>query len=157
MKNKILITCAKISIALFLGCVCLCVYLWIFNPDLWFFNTSPSSGEPPMHYRHLPLGYDIKLSVSNVEDRKWVIFFNGPYPNYTTTLGPTDTVTGGWDRGYGIYYLVIHDSASKWTWWTLMISLWYPIILFGISPAIFVAKKLRGEKSASTKKTTIEK
>jgi len=38
-----------------------------------------------------------------------------------------------------------------------MINLWHPIILFGILPATFVIKILRGRKPASTKKTAIEK
>jgi hypothetical protein len=154
MKNKIWIICAKISTAFFLGCICLYLFLLIFNPDPSVFNPSAAKGEFPMHYRHLPLGFDAKISISNAEDQKWLVFFNGPYPNDTTTLGPTDTLKGGWDRGYGIYYLVIYDSASRWTWWTLMISLWYPIILFGILPAIFVIKKLRSRESAS--KTTAQ-
>jgi hypothetical protein len=145
MKNKMLRICAKISTALFLGFVGLGLYMRIFNPD-------PSGW---MQWRHIPLGYDIKISISNVEDQKWLIFFNGPYPNDTTMLGPTDTITGY--EGYGIYYHVIHNSTTKSPWLTLMISLWYPIILFGILPAIFVVKKLRGRKSASTQETVIEK
>ncbi|HEY1718421.1 MAG TPA: hypothetical protein VGH42_09045 [Verrucomicrobiae bacterium] len=125
-------------------------YLWIFNPD-------PASGEPSMHWRHISLGHDINLAASNSEGGESLYFFNGPMPNGTTMLGPTDTVTGGWDRGYGIYFLSIYDAASKWTWWTLIISLWYPIIIFGILPAIFAVKKMRNRKSASTKKPTVEK
>ena len=55
--------------------------------------------------------------------------------------------------GYGIFFWDMNHTINKeQNWWTLMISLWYPIILFGILPAIFVVKKLRGRKSASTKK-----
>lgn len=54
--------------------------------------------------------------------------------------------------GYGIYFRdTNHTVDRKHNWWTLMISLWYPIILFGILPAIFLVKKLRGRKSASTR------
>jgi hypothetical protein len=60
--------------------------------------------------------------------------------------------------GHGIYFWEMkHTVEKKWSWWTLMISLWYPIILFGILPAIFLVKKLRGRKSASATKTAIEK
>ncbi len=76
-------------------------------------------------------------------------------PNDRTTVGLSDDMMG-W-IGYGIYYRVISDATSKVTWWTLMISIWYPIILFGILPAIFAVKKLRARKSASTTKTTIVK
>jgi hypothetical protein len=53
-------------------------------------------------------------------------------------------------EGWGIYFKLINNPAMKINWWTLMISLWYPIILFGILPAIFVVKKLR-KKFASQK------
>lgn len=132
MKNKLFRICAYVSIAFFAVLIGIYICAWIFDPN---------SGEPPMHWRHISLGHDINLGASNVEDREWLVFYNGPYPNDTTMLGPTDTITGY--EGYGIYYHVIHKSATKVTWWTLMISLWYPIILFGILPAIFAVKKLR--------------
>ena len=53
--------------------------------------------------------------------------------------------------GYGIYFSDTSHTVDKGhNWWTLMISLWYPIILFGILPAIFAIKKLR-KKFASQK------
>jgi len=60
--------------------------------------------------------------------------------------------------GYGILFFDLSHSIDKdKNWCTFMISLWYPIILFGILLAIFVVKKLRGRKQASTKKTSVEK
>ena len=57
--------------------------------------------------------------------------------------------------GYGIYFSDIDHTVNKeQNWWTFFINLWYPIIIFGILPAIFVVKKLRNRKSTSTKKTT---
>lgn len=53
-------------------------------------------------------------------------------------------------EGNGIYYThMFHIVDKKWDWWTLMISLWYPIIIFSILPAIFVVTKLRCKKLAS--------
>jgi hypothetical protein len=55
--------------------------------------------------------------------------------------------------GYGIhYYVIAHTIERDKTWWTLMISLWYPIVFFGILPSVFLAKKLRGRKLALTPK-----
>jgi len=59
---------------------------------------------------------------------------------------------------YGIYFSDIDHTINKeQNWWTFFINLWYPIIIFGILPAIFVIKKLRNRKSASTKEATVEK
>ena len=127
MKNKLFRNCARVSTVLFIVFIGLYIYAWIFDQS----------------FLHIPLG-KASIAVHKYESGQ-VIFFNGPYPNATTTLGPTDTETF-WE-GYGIYHRVINDSASKVTWWTLMISLWYPLILFGILPAIFVVKKLRGRQS----------
>jgi hypothetical protein len=55
------------------------------------------------------------------------------------------------------YFCIIKNIHRPDSWWTLEISLWYPIILSGILPAIFVVKKLHNRKSASTKETTIGK
>ncbi len=53
-------------------------------------------------------------------------------------------------KGYGVYYRDTSHTVDKvHNWWTLAISLWYFIILFGILPTIFVIKKLRDRKSAS--------
>lgn len=127
MKNKLFRNCAYVSTAFFVVFIGLYTYVWIFNSPFF----------------HIPLS-KASMTVDKYEGGQ-VIFFNGPYPNATTMLGPTDTITGY--EGCGIYYHVIHDSASNVTWWTLMISLWYPIILFGILPAIFVVKKLRAKTS----------
>jgi len=55
--------------------------------------------------------------------------------------------------GYGIYFRdTSHAIDKEHNWWTLMISLWYPIILFGILPAIFVIKKLHNRKSSASQK-----
>jgi hypothetical protein len=148
MKNKILMICTKISIALFFGFMSLFVYLWIFNPN-------PISGEPPMHWHHISLGQDVNLSASGVESHESLLFFNGPMPNDTTMFG--SNVKETFYEGWGIYFKLINNTAMKITWWTLMISLWYPIIIFAILPTIFMIKKLRNRKSVLTQKATVEK
>ena len=141
--------CTCISAVLLLGFTSLSFYLWFFNPN-------PGRGEPPMHWRHISLGHDINCAASNAENLASLFFFNGPCPNDTTMLGLTDTITGF--EGCGIYYhVVINYSASKAMWWTLIISLWYPIIIFSILPAIFVIERLCGRKPASTKEASVEK
>ena len=46
----------------------------------------------------------------------------------------------------GLYFRLIKHTDTNETWWTLMVSLWYPIIIFGILPAVYVVQKLRGTK-----------
>jgi hypothetical protein len=59
---------------------------------------------------------------------------------------------------WGIYFCDINHTVNKERgWWTFLINLWYPIILFGILPTIFVVKKLRNWKSTSFQKPTGEK
>jgi len=60
--------------------------------------------------------------------------------------------------GYGIYFSNIDHTVNKeQNWWTFFINLWYPIIIFGILPSIFVIKKLRNRKPASTQEATGKK
>ena len=42
--------------------------------------------------------------------------------------------------------LLGRDLADRAQWWTLTINLWYPIIIFGIVPVIYAAKKLHTAK-----------
>jgi hypothetical protein len=49
--------------------------------------------------------------------------------------------------GYGIIFSKISHTVDKFhNWWTFMISLWYPVIIFSILPAVWVVQKLRGTK-----------
>ena len=48
----------------------------------------------------------------------------------------------------GIYFDHIKHTVEKdQNWWTLMISFWYPIIIFSILPIVFVARKLYAAKA----------
>jgi len=47
---------------------------------------------------------------------------------------------------WGLYFRLIKHTDTNETWWTLMVSLWYPIIIFGILPAVYLVQKLRGTK-----------
>ena len=49
--------------------------------------------------------------------------------------------------GYGIFFSKISHTVDKFhNWWTFMISLWYPVIIFSILPAVWLVQKLRGTK-----------
>jgi len=48
----------------------------------------------------------------------------------------------GWDV-CGFDVIVIKDNLSPQVWWTLMISLWYPIVIFSILPIVSVGKHWR--------------
>jgi len=54
----------------------------------------------------------------------------------------------GWD-GCGIYFRIVKDTKKTDNWWTFMVSLWYPVIIFGVLPAVYVVQKLRGTKPAA--------
>jgi hypothetical protein len=145
VKKNLFRKCACVSATFFVVVIGLYAYTWIFDPNLYSY--------PHPSFFHISLG-NVRVSLERYDGGQ-VVFFNGPMPNDRTTVGLSDDMMG-W-IGYGIYYRVISDATSKVTWWTLMISIWYPIILFGILPAIFAVKKLRARKSASTTKTTIVK
>jgi hypothetical protein len=151
MKNKLLRNSACISTILFLGFLILYIYAEIADPHTKF-ETSP------IVCPHISFG-NVNVTVT----RNWggnLIFFDQAVPYMGGTIaftGDKSVKETGCDF-YGIYFRTIKHAVKKdWDQWTLMISLWYPIILFGILPAIFAVKKLRGRKSVSTEKTVIEK
>ena len=70
-------------------------------------------------------------------------FFSGRHTARMFGFSDGDRESETQFKGYGIYFRdTSHTIDKAHNWWTLMISLWYPIIFFGILPAIFVAKKL---------------
>lgn len=73
----------------------------------------------------------------------------GSLSHSTNMVGcsPNDQTSEAAFIGYGILFFDLSHSVDKdKNWCTFMISLWYPIIIFGILPVIFVVKKLRGRK-----------
>jgi len=86
-----------------------------------------------------------------------MVFFNddeyGPYRGSIVALvddqgNPPRTLTFvRWGDAYGIYYRYIHWSDSNATCWTLMVSFAYPMILFGILPALWLWLRWRRIRS----------
>jgi len=166
MKKKILSVCTLVSASLFVVFAGLYIYILVAAPD---------SG---IHWPNITIKHSNPTTVTNYPSKTtsvdnpsvhisvtkdWggnVVIFNqdGPCVGAMVISMSNDhsTTETGWVY-FGIFYRLITDTHRPDNWWTLMISLWYPIILFGILPAIFVVKKLCGRKSASTKKTPVEK
>ena len=152
MKNKFLRNSACASTVLFVGFVSLYIYAQIANPHLHL-------DTPDIFYPHVSLGENVNVTVT----KDWsgdLIFFNQnvPYSGSIVSMAGDKTVNVTGCDGWGIYFRSIkHTTRKDWDQWTLMISLWYPIILFGILPTIFVMKKLCSHKSATAKEASAEK
>jgi hypothetical protein len=126
----------------------------IHNSPVVFTNTpSKISTNFPL-YKPITID-DPSIHVALAKDR-WngnLIFFNqkSPYVGGITSLTgsnwhSTNEVSEKGFDAYGIYFCLFKDAHRPNTnRWTLMISLWYPIILFGILPAIYAIKKLRAK------------
>jgi len=119
---------SMLFLALFIG---LYSYAWIFDPDL----------------HSLPF----EISIGNVHltvTKSWggnLVLFNqeAPYTGGIYAMAGDKTVTAkGWD-GLGIYFRFIKDTKMVGSWWTFMVSLWYPVIIFAILPLTFAVKKWR--------------
>lgn len=149
MKKKTLSVCVWFSGSLFIVFIGLCLYAQIADPHL-------PIDAPPAAYPRVAFGNSFNVSVKKDEGGN-LGFFNQNEPFFGGTFrftGDNTTSGKGWS-GYGIYFFhIIHTVDKENNWWTLMISLWYPIIFFAILPAIFVIRKIRNRL---TKATTIEK
>jgi hypothetical protein len=137
MKKNILSYLTRVSAIFFLGFLSLYAYVWIGNPN-------PHSNESGIHWSHVSLGYNINIAVTKLWGGN-LVFFNQSMP-YTGSIismaGDKSVNEIGWD-GWGTYFRhITHTLEKEKDWWTLMISLWYPIIIFGIPPSVFIAKKI---------------
>jgi len=127
MKRRIPKACLWVLTAFCLGFLILYVYAPIANPDL----NSPSE--------RLAIGTTFKAGVDSRFGGEIVIFNNTPYGGSITRVGTNDFRTvavAGWNR-YGMYFRSISSSLQKGRSWTFRISIWYPIVLFAIYPALF--------------------
>jgi hypothetical protein len=134
MKNQIK-NGTYISTMLFFGFVGLCVFTLFSNPN------------PNLDWSYISLGKDFHVAIT----KNWggnLVFFNEerPYTGSIIKFAGDKTINEWGLNGWGIYFRHIENSVQKSIWWTLMISLWWPIILFGMLPAIYAVKKLRAAK-----------
>src|ERR1700744_852874 len=164
MKNQFSRNFAWFSAMLFLGFLSLYVYVWIENP-----NPKPSSAgmqwscisfghvmKPLVRPNGLPTGtyiYDDngpRVAVTKEFGGSFV-FFNQAIPFFGGTIGFADTKAvdeKGWDV-YGIYFRVVKDNNRADSWWTFIISFWYPLIIFSIWPILFMVRRLRSMSSST--------
>jgi hypothetical protein len=89
-------------------------------------------------YPRISLAKNFNVSVYK-KPRASLLFFNQTAPWFAGTLGDNQTERG-WD-GWGFFYRIVNDTDRKETWWTLMFSIWYPIIIFAILPLVFIIKR----------------
>src|SRR5262245_42563348 len=123
MKTKLLIKGAFISVVLFFACALLAVYAWLVNPD------------PREH--HVSLGFYV--AAVNLRGPRLVVFSDavvGPYTGGTVDIfrpGSKEkpTVENDDIDLPGIYFRTLFGQRRTWT---LILSLWYPLLIFGVLP-----------------------
>jgi signal peptidase I len=118
---------AVMSTAVLAGFVALYLYVLATDPGPY----------PPTF--SISLGNNILITAAKEQGGDIVVFNRGtPYVGSALSIkGRNEAVNiGGWDK-YGIYYRRVRHVGEK-DWFTLMISLWYPIIGFSIAPIIFI-------------------
>ena len=168
MKKNLFEICASVSTILFLGYVTLCLYVWLANSNPtdsvvedWRSLSIGGNGIKIAHSIRLSTkqngsamqiypydgGNNFHIAVTTSWGGK-LILMNQCMPSEGVMLGADVAETikrSGWDN-FGIRFIhIIHSVEKDKNWWTLMISLWYPIVIFGILPSIFIAKKLRAK------------
>jgi hypothetical protein len=142
MKYRMFKTFAYVSAILFWGFMGLSAYTWLGGPN-------PRTDESGIQWSYTSLG---NLHVTVTSD--WggnLVFFNGeaPYTGSVVSLAGDKSVVERGLTGLGIYFRLIEYTSKNETWWTFMISLWYPVIILAILPAVLVVQKLRRQKPGS--------
>ena len=56
-----------------------------------------------------------------------------------------------WGDSFGVYYRYFRWPDGR-TLWTLMVSLWYPLLLFAVLPVVWVFRQKRSGLNAAVKK-----
>ena len=115
------IACA-ICLSIFIGML---MWAWLIPNDSKPYNIS--------------ICYGIKASVSK-EFGGLVYIFNQDQPYTTGSLVMGKVEEWG---GLGIGFIQIKDATPGDTWWTLSISIWYPILIFGVLLRILWRKAVK--------------
>jgi hypothetical protein len=139
MKNKCFRNCAYISVVLFLISAGLLAYAWLGS-------SNSSQGLP-----YISLGENVHISVTKRVGGGLVCFNQDtPYTGSIIKFAGDNTINETGFTGAGIYFRHITHAVEKdKNWWTLIISLWYPVIAFGILPLVFLIKKSQTTKEAA--------
>ena len=139
MKARVVKVCACASAVLLFGFVSLYVYLMVEN---LIFSADPSHA----YWPNISIG-KFHIAVTTKCGGSLVLFNQEmPYMGSIVSFSGDNSVTERGLTGFGIYFRLIHFIDRKMIWWTLMVNLWYPIIMCGVLPAILVVQKLRGHK-----------
>jgi hypothetical protein len=134
---KLLTICTYISAALFIGFAGIYIYILVHDYN-------PYAEDHNVYLSRALLHDSFHVAITQGGGGS-LLFFNQPTP-YTGSIisfAGDDTVTERGLTGYGIYFRLIKYLDKRETSWTLMISLWYPIIMFFILPTVFAIKNLR--------------
>ncbi len=84
---------------------------------------------------------DFHISLYRKANDCRLAFFNVKNYPYTGSVVSNDTKIRGFGNFLGIYYRNL--SSEEGILWTLYISLWWPAVLFSISPGLFLYRKHR--------------
>lgn len=130
------------STVLFFVFVGVLIYAWLNSPN-------PRTNESGVHWSYVSLG---KVHVAVTMERGGnLVLFNqkAPYTGSIYKLAGDNSVNETGLTSCGIYFRhITHTNEKGQNWWTLMVSLWYPIIIFGIFPCILIIRKLRAEPAS---------
>ncbi|HEV2329614.1 MAG TPA: hypothetical protein VGY56_12610 [Verrucomicrobiae bacterium] len=143
MRSGIFKGSVCVSSVLFLGFVAFCAYTRLGGPN-------PEADTSGAHWHYASLSN--KFHVAATSD--WgggLVFFNQaePYTGSVLGLAGDRSVREKGLTGLGLYFRSIGYAGKDETWWTLIISLWYPLVIFAILPAVWVGQKLLGCKLAN--------
>jgi hypothetical protein len=131
MKSKILSWAVFACAIIFLGSVSSYIYARIVNPN------------PLERWHYVSLGNGIHVAVMRGLNCD-LVCYNGDLPYLGSIISIENDRkinVRGWN-GFGVYLRLIKNTDVGKTWWTLIINLWYPIVIFGILSIVLVLKRL---------------
>jgi hypothetical protein len=140
MKKALLALCCYASTIMCLTFVGLFVFARIADPHIHIDKSHVS-------YPHLSLSKNVNITLTKDWGGYVIIFTqNVPYMGSMFALTGEQSVREKVWGFYGVDFLLIKDATKEDSWWTLMLSLWYPIIIFGVLPTVFAVKKVRATR-----------
>ncbi len=140
LTQKVLPTAAVISLVLACGFLFICAYS---------FACDPLYKEPT---RYIAITQNVNITVTKHWSGGSLVIFNTELPylrNITSGIAGYDTSTSGGFNFVGISYSVFKKSSMPGPWWSVIISLWYPIVLSGAVPMFWLVRRKRDKKQLS--------
>ena len=152
MKKKIYGAAMAVSYLLLFASGVIYIYVELLDPNPR--RLDPNEQNQFNYWSYISVVSNFNMSATK-RDGGNLCLFNGAVPYVGIMVAPKK-IKADW-KVLGVKYFSIYDNNQNKIYWTLMISLWYPMICSSILPILFFIKKLHATRDVFSRHSSPNK